>query len=208
MAAARHNSVAASLPYQGRGVESECNRLNALIGKKNKKRTYIQRLMEEDSSDEDVSTITENETFKSEPSVLTIQEEEKPAVKPAIFELEQEEENKNDYSVFTQYQYNNLNNELNQMEKALHTSEQRHQISSREMEMMLMRKRLRNLQQQAYVREMQSRELERMRLFQTYPYSSLNTDDDLYFDSLRYFKQEERESSRRRSNLKGSCLDP
>ena len=45
--------------------------------------------MEEDSSDEDVSTITENETFKSEPSVLTIQEEEKPAVKPAIFELEQ-----------------------------------------------------------------------------------------------------------------------
>ena len=153
--------------------------------------------MEEDSSDEDVSTITENETFKSEPSVLTIQEEEKPAVKPAIFELEQEEENKNDYSVFTQYQYNNLNNELNQMEKALHTSEQRHQISSREMEMMLMRKRLRNLQQQAYVREMQSREFERMRLFQTYPYSSLNADDDLYLDSLRHFKQEEREQQKK-----------
>ena len=154
--------------------------------------------MEEDSSDEDISTITENETFKSEPSVLPIQEVEKPAVKPEIFELEQEEENKNDYSVFTQYQYNNLNNELNQMEKDLHTCEQRRQISSREMEMMLMRKRLRNLQQQAYVREMQSRELERMRLFQTYPYSSLNADDDLYLDSLRHFKQEEREQQQKK----------
>lgn len=33
MAAAHYNSVTASLPYQGRGVESECNRLNALIGR-------------------------------------------------------------------------------------------------------------------------------------------------------------------------------
>ena len=69
MAAACHNSVTASLPYQGRSVQSECNRLNALIGKgKNRKSTYIQMLMDEDSSCDENSVITDNETLKSEVS--------------------------------------------------------------------------------------------------------------------------------------------
>ena len=86
-------------------------------------------------------------------------------VKPEIIESAQEEENKKGYSVYTQYQYNNLNNELNQMGKNLHTVEQRRQILGREIELMLMRKRLRNIQQQSYVREMQEREMNRICLF-------------------------------------------
>ena len=78
------------------------------------------------------------------------------------------------------------------MEKNLHTVEQRRQVLGREIELMLMRKRLRNIQQQSYVREMQEREMNRICLFQTYPYSSLNMDDDLYLDSLNHFKEQER----------------
>lgn len=116
--------------------------------------------------------------------------EKKPAVvKP--FESAQEEENKNCYSVYTQYQYNNLNNELNQMENNLHTVEQRDQVLGIEIELILMQKRLQSIQQQSYVREMQESEMNRIRSLQTYPYSSLNVDDDLYLDSLNQFKQEE-----------------
>ena len=78
------------------------------------------------------------------------------------------------------------------MEKNLHTVEQPNQVLGREIELMLMQKRLRNIQQQSYVREMQEREMKRIRLFQTYPYSSLNMDDDLYLESLNQLKEEER----------------
>ena len=78
------------------------------------------------------------------------------------------------------------------MGKNLHTVEQRRQGLDREIGLMLMQKRLRNIQQQSYVREMQEREMNRIRLFQTCPYSSLNMNDDLYLDSLKYFKEQER----------------
>ena len=74
------------------------------------------------------------------------------------------------------------------MERSLTTDTQRRQVSAREMELMLMRKRLRNVQQQAYVREMEAREMERIKMFRSYPYYG---DDELYYDSIREFKEED-----------------
>ena len=60
--------------------------------------------------------------------------------------------------------------------------------SKREMDLILMRKRLLNLQQRAFVCEMQCREFCRIDLISSCPYQGLDEETELYSDYMAQFK--------------------
>ena len=80
------------------------------------------------------------------------------------------------------------------MERSLTNDFQRRQVSGREIELMMMRKRLRDVRQQAYVREMEAREMQRINLLASYSYHG---DDDLYHDCIQNLKEEDKEHARK-----------